>query len=258
MAGEARIGVKSGGSDLLPASAPESPLSSHPPSAAPQPPPLIDPTFLFRFELELLHHAVTPGPEGLELPESCRIPSLSALSGPRRDFADVRMAWDDDGLAFAVEVTGKKSLPWCRTSRLEDSDGFQLWIDSRCSPGIHRATQYCHHFLFMPTGGGPDMNRAIGGLLPINRARQNPNAPKAGTIQVHAKIGPSGYRLSGKLKTAAITGFDSRQFRRLGFFYAAIDRELGWQTLCLNRDYPFAEDPSLWAEAVLSDEKSSK
>jgi hypothetical protein len=49
-----------------------------------------------------------------------------------------------------------------------------------------------------------------------------------------------------------MTGFDPTQFARIGFFYAVVDRELGWQTLALSREYPFVEDPSLWAEAALS------
>lgn len=213
---------------------------------------------MFRFELELAHYPVKIGSDAIRLPESCRLPSFAVLTGQRRPFAEVRMAWDAAGLSFWVEVRGKNSSPWCRTSRPDASDGFQLWIDSRCSPGIHRATTYCHHFLFLPAGGGPDLRQPVGGLSEIHRARQNPQSPKRGSIYVHSVSLPDGYQLSGKLTTGAITGFDAQQFPRIGFFYAVVDRELGWQTLGLNRDYPFAEDPSLWAEAVLGGEKSAK
>jgi hypothetical protein len=223
------------------------PLSTTPPPPAP----LVDPTYLFRFELELQHHRCEWTADGLELPANCRIPNLSTLAGQKR-FADVRVAWDQDAIGFSVDVSGKRSLPWCRASRLEDSDAFQLWIDTRCSPGIHRATQFCHHFLFMPTGGGADLHQPAGNLLPINRARQNPNPPSKGSIQYYSKLRSGGYRLSGRLAAGAMTGFDPTQFARIGFFYAVVDRELGWQTLALSRDYPFVEDPSLWAEAALT------
>jgi len=217
--------------------------------------PLIDPTFLFRFEVAIREHdctfrSTTTNP-GVQLPESCRIESFSALSGART-FADVRFAWDKQSIGFSVHVTGKKSSVWCRDSRLEDSDGFHLWIDTRCSPGIHRATQYCHRFLFMPAGGGASREAPYTALIPINRARQNPKPAPTGSLQVFAATEPDGYRMSGRIAAAALTGFDALQFPRLGLFFAVIDRELGWQTFSLGQEYPIVEDPSLWGEAVLT------
>ena len=213
---------------------------------------LIDPTFLFRFEVPLHRRSCDWSSSGLELPPDTRVASFAVLSGQTR-FAEVRMAWEAGGIGFVVDVAGKRSQPWCRSSRPEDSDGFHLWVDSRCSPGIHRATQYCHRFLFMPSGGGSDLSRPLAGILPINRARQNPKPPPAGSIRVFSDVGPEGYRLSGRIAAAAITGFDPSQFSKIGLFFAVIDRELGWQTLCLSQAYPVAEDPSLWAEAVLAE-----
>ncbi len=216
--------------------------------------PLIDPTFLFRFEIPVHKHDCTfstsSSSPGLQLPESCRIAAFGALSG-KRNFADVRMAWERDAIAFSVDVSGKKTVPWCRDSRLEDSDGFHLWLDTRCSPGIHRATQYCHRFLFMPTGGGPRHDAPMTGLIPINRARQNPKSPPGGSIQVHSQSRYDGYLMSGRIAAAAMTGFDAIQYPRLGFYYAVIDRELGWQTFSLSQEYPVVEDPSLWGEMRL-------
>jgi len=224
--------------------------------AAPLPtaPPLIDPTFLFRFEVPIRQHDCTFGTStakpGLDLPDSCRVASFGELAG-KRNFADVRMAWDKTAIAFTIEVSGKKTLPWCRDSRMEDSDGFHLWIDTRCSPGIHRATQYCHRFLFMPSGGGPRKESPMTGLMPINRARQNPKSPPAGSIQVHVQPRHDGYRMAGRIAAAAMTGFDAAQYPRLGLYYAIVDRELGWQTFSLSEEYPVVEDPSLWGEATL-------
>ena len=216
--------------------------------------PLIDPTFLFRFEVPIRQHdcefGTSAAKSGLELPETCRVPSFGALSG-QRAFADVRMAWDKTAIAFTLEVSGKKTLPWCRDSRTEDSDGFHLWIDTRCSPGIHRATQYCHRFLFMPTGGGPKRETPMTGLMPINRARQNPKSPPNGSILVHVQARHDGYRMAGRIAAEAMTGFDAVQYPRIGLYYAVIDRELGWQTFSLGEEYPVVEDPSLWGEATL-------
>jgi hypothetical protein len=214
---------------------------------------LIDPTFLFRFEIPIREHdcsfGTTAAKPGVDLPETHRIASFGELSG-QRNFAEVRMGWCKGGIAFVVSVSGKKTAPWCRDSRMEDSDGFHFWIDTRCSPGIHRATQYCHRFLFMPTGGGMQRESPMTSLMPINRARQNPKSPPAGSIRVSAQMRPDGYRMSGRIAASAMTGFDATQFPRIGIYYAVIDRELGWQTLSLSQEYPVVEDPSLWGEAT--------
>jgi hypothetical protein len=213
---------------------------------------LIDPSLLFRFEVPLHREACEWSTRGLKLSEACRIPSFGML-GTRPPFADVRMAWNRDGIGIHVSVVGKGQLPWCRDSRLDDSDGFHLWIDTRCSPGIHRATQFCHRFLWMPSGAGSKRDQPMAAMIPINRARGNPRPVPAGQLKVASLPRHDGYELSGWVAATAMTGFDPIQQPRLGVYYAVIDRELGWQALALGPEYPVAEDPSLWGEAVLVD-----
>lgn len=211
---------------------------------------LIDPSFLFRFEISIREHTCQWSPKGLQLPESCRLPSFGTLA-ERPIFADVRMAWCKEGIGIQVLVSGKRQLPWCRDSRLEDSDGFHFWIDTRCSPGIHRATQYCHRFLWMPGGSGHKHEQPLTAMIPINRARTHPKPIKDGLLKVAAAPRHDGYDMSGFIPVAALTGFDPSQQPRVGLYYAVVDRELGWQTLALGPEYPVMEDPSLWGEAVL-------
>jgi len=212
--------------------------------------PLIDPTFLFRFEIMLRKISVRWSDKGLELPESHRVPSFGDLAD-RPTFADVRAGWCPAGIAIDVRVSGKRQLPWCRQSRADDSDGFHLWIDTRCSPGIHRATQYCHRFLWMPAGAETNRERPVAVLLPIHRARSQPKPVADGVVKVAAAARHDGYRISGFVPAAALTGFDPAGSPRIGIYYAVIDRELGWQTFSLGPEYPVMEDPSLWGEAVL-------
>ncbi len=216
----------------------------------PRPASLIDPTFLFRFEVVVRKNACKWTNKGLRLPAACRLPSFGAFGG-RPVFADVRMAWCDAGIGIQVGVNGKRQLPWCRESRLDDSDGFHVWVDTRCSPGIHRATKHCHRFLWMPAGGGPQREQPIASLIPIHRARTDPRAIPPGRIKIAASPRHDGYDLSGFVPTEAMTGFDPSEQPRLGIYYAVIDRELGWQTLSLGPEYPVVEDPSMWGEAVL-------
>ncbi len=215
-----------------------------------RPPSLIDPTFLFRFELTLRQHACKWTDKGLKLPATCRLPSFGAL-GNRPVFADLRMAWCKAGIGLHVAVNGKRQLPWCRESRLDDSDGVHVWIDTRCSPGIHRASQYCHRFLWMPAGGGSKRDQPVTALVPINRARSHPKAIAPQALKIAAYPRHDGYELSGFVPAAAMTGFDPAEQPRIGFYYAIVDRELGWQTLTLGPEYPVTEDPSLWGDAVL-------
>ena len=212
---------------------------------------LIDPTFLFRFEIPLQKADLKWTTKGLKLPASCKIPSFGGLSdGPV--FADVRMAWNESGLGIHVSVNGKRQIPWCRETRLDESDGFNLWVDTRCSPGIHRATQYCHRFVWMPSGSGPRRERPLAALVPIHRARGNPKSVAPDQLKVAASPRHDGYELSGIVPTEALTGYAPADQPRIGIYYAVIDRELGWQTFALTPEYPVADDPSLWGEAVLA------
>ena len=90
-----------------------------------------------------------------------------------RQFADVRAAWNAQGLLFNVRVTGKEQPVWCRDGRLEDSDGLQVWIDTRATLNIHRASRYCHRYAFLPAGGGSGNTEPVADQLLINRAREN-------------------------------------------------------------------------------------
>ena len=211
---------------------------------------LIDPTFLFRFEIELKKTELDWTNKGLKLPEPCRLPAFGALGG-RPLFADVRVGWDPTGIGINVSVAGKRQLPWCRETRLDESDGFHLWIDTRCSPNIHRATQYCHRFLFMPAGGGGKREKPVATLVEINRARSNPRPVPRDTLLVKSLPRHDGYEISGFIPAKAMTGFDPAGSPRVGFYYAVVDRELGWQPLSIGPEYPVTDDPSLWAEAVM-------
>lgn len=216
----------------------------------PKPQSLIDPTMLFRFEVTIRKNPLKWTAKGLTLPVKCRMPSFGAL-GERPVFADVRMGWNTGGLGLHVTVNGKRQLPWCRETRLDESDGFHIWIDTRCSPAIHRATQYCHRFLWMPAGGGPKRERPVASLVGINRARGNPKPIEKDILKIAAYPRHDGYELSGLIPTAALTGFDPIDQPRIAIYYAVIDREMGWQTLTLGPEFPVIEDPSLWGEAVL-------
>ena len=211
---------------------------------------LVSPTFLFRFSVPCLYRRSIWTDAGIQLQPRFRIPSFGEVEG-KKLFADVRAAWNGKGLSFTLRVTGKTQTCWCRAERLEDSDGLNLWIDTRDTKNIHRASRYCHHFVFLPFGDGPKQESPIARMAPINRARDNPKTIPGGVLGVRSERLADGYLLQAHVPATALTGYDPGEYPRLGFSYAVVDRELGWQTFTVGPEFPFTEDPSLWGSLEL-------
>lgn len=213
--------------------------------------PLIPARSLFRFAVPVWHKEPLWTAAGLQLDEKHRLPSLTELES-ELPFAEVRAAWSETGLGFSARVTGKRQAPWCRESRPDDSDGLALWIDTRDTHNIHRASRFCHQFLFMPGGAGRSLDEPVGQQLLINRAREHARPVRPGLLQTRREKCPGGYLLEAFIPAAALTGFDPAEHPRLGFTYTVIDRELGEQTFSCSSDLPYREDPSLWATLELA------
>lgn len=218
---------------------------------------LITPPFLFRFCVPCHRTKKKWSDKGVTLEPKYLIPSFqSELTSaedvpPPSAFAELRMAWSDEGLFFQVQVKGKKQAPSCRESKLEDSDGLTLLVDTRDTHNVHRASRFCHQYIFLPAGEGAGMKNPVGELLNINRAKDNPTQPNRGTLKVFSSVKGEGYKMSGWVPAEAITGYDPAEHKRLGFYFVVKDRELGWHTFSLGSDYPFQTDPSLWGSLDL-------
>ena len=212
---------------------------------------LLAPTFLFRFATTCRYRKNLWAEKGIKLGEAYVLPSFGELEG-KPLFADLRAAWSEEGLAFALKVVGKKQTPWCRATRLDDSDGLQVWIDTRNAHNIHRASRFCHRFVFLPFGGGQRLDAPVAELAPINRAKESPKPFDNTALEVRGTKRHDGYVLHAFIPAETMTGFDPSDHPRLGFSYAVVDRELGWQTFSVGPEFPFAEDPSLWGTLELS------
>jgi hypothetical protein len=240
--------------------------------------PLLPTRFLFRFAAPCRYHDPLWTDQGAQLDETYRLLSLVELEG-QTAWADVRAAWSEAGLVFAVRVSGKHQPPWCRAGRPEDSDGLQVWIDTRDVHNVHRASRFCHRFVFLPgetgkRGTGPICRRPtlrvgarpsgashkldlspfsqpVAESLPIHRAREQPQPVAKGSLQARCQQVADGYILEAFLPAEVLTGFDPAEHSRLGFTYAVLDRELGEQTFTVGSPMPYQEDPSLWATLEL-------
>lgn len=211
--------------------------------------------FLFRLAYPCRRVVKMPRAKGdalLDLPETCRVPHFPGLDD-QRDFADVRLAWNESGIGVSVEVRGKKESAVGDASKVRASDGMTLWIDTRDARSGHRATRYCHQFHLLPTGGGPERDEAIVVQAKIPRALADAPFALSSAHIIRARHFKGGYILEAFLTANALAGFDPEQSPRLGFFHAVRDNELGDQTLGVGPDFPYWEDPSLWSVLELVD-----
>jgi hypothetical protein len=214
---------------------------------------LIAPRFLFRFAFDVRRcDQVWSAESGVQLDESYRLPSFAELDG-ETPFADVRMAWSAEGLVWWLRVEGRRQLPWCRETRLDESDGLHVWVDTRATGNVHRASRFCHRFVFLPRGGGRTIEEPLADQMLINRARENARPVRVRELQVHSKVSESAYELSAFAPAVTLGGFDPDSHPRIGFTYAVLDRERGLQTFSAGAGFPYEEDPSCWAEAHLVD-----
>ena len=209
---------------------------------------LIPNRFLFRvaYPCRFVGGLPRDGDELLDLPEFCRIDNFADMDG-RRNFADVRLAWNEDGLALQVELRGKEQPPAGDAARPRHSDGVSLWIDTRDARTSHRASRYCHQFHFLPAGGGADKDEPAFVQGKINRAMHDAPMAPPGSVPFQFLRRTGGWRLEAFLPAVALHGFDPEQNPRLGFCYVVRDGELGEQALSVGPDFPYAEDPTLWS-----------
>ena len=190
----------------------------------------------------------------LDLDAECRIDNFAAIDGGT-NFAEVCLAWNELGIGLQVEVRGKQQLAVGNPDRPRGSDGVTLWLDTRDARTNHRAGRFCHQFHFLATGAGSEQDQPAFVQAKINRALED--APFASNNSVPFKMHPrkSGYLLEAFLPASVINGYEPDEHRRLGFFYAVRDDELGEQLLSLAPEFPYWEDPSLWSVLELNREK---
>jgi hypothetical protein len=214
-------------------------------------PPIIPNRFLVRVAHPCPHVKAMPADADdadhlIDLPDAARLENFAALDG-LTNFADVRLAWNEFGLGVQATVKGKGQSPAGDAERPWSSDGLTLWIDTRDARTSHRASRYCHQFHLLAAGGGADKDEPAFAQTKINRALQDAPLCSPGDVPFRGMRVRGGYRLEAFLPAAVLNGFDPEQHPRLGVYYAVRDQELGGQFLSVNGDFPFADDPSLWA-----------
>jgi len=182
----------------------------------------------------------------LELPAEYRIDNFAAID-EQKNFAEVCIAWNEFGVGLQVEVRGKQQLPVGNADRPRGSDGVTLWLDTRDARTSHRASRFCHQFHFLATGAGAEHDEPAFVQAKINRALEDAPFAPANRVPFKIQSRKGGYLLEAFLPASVLNGYDPDEHRRLGFFYAVRDDELGEQLLSVTPAFPYWEDPSLWS-----------
>ncbi len=239
---------------------------------------LIPNRLLFRFEFALSYRAKPPKIDGKlsGWGDAELLPALGQMDG-EETFAPVWSCWNEDGIYIAADVAGKSSPLRCNTKEFWKGDNLRLMLDLRDTRNIKRATKFCHHFYFLPTGGSaaPEprprksgsrapvkgqgaagfspRDVAVAASAPVNRAKELSPPVEPGRIRVASTVATTGYKLEAHIPADCLHGFDPEQHRRIGFYYILEDHDLGRQSLSIGDDLPWHVDPSLWATAVLEE-----
>ncbi|MBX7105699.1 MAG: hypothetical protein K1X57_16575 [Gemmataceae bacterium] len=209
--------------------------------------------FMVRLRHRCLHVGGIPDVEGdelFDLPAKCRLNNYAGLDGAKT-FADVRVAWNAGGIAVQATITGKEAGPVGDVAKPRFSDGVSIWIDTRGDRTSHRASRTCHQFHLLPAAEGADRDEPCLLQMKINRAQQD--APLCGPDDVpfRMRLVKRGYRVEAFFPDTVLNGYDPEENPVLGFWYAVRDAELGEQTLGVGMEFPYSDDPSLWASLEL-------
>lgn len=210
--------------------------------------------FLFRCEFRAQRVDGIPRRKGkriLKLTDGCLLPDWGALDAEQAYYS-LRCAWNPHGLGFELAVAGKTRHPTGDPGKPTAADGLQVWIDTRGTQNVHRATRFCHSFCFLPGTGKPEP--AAGVPLPVARAREDAPLCDPESLLVASEVSGNGYRLEAWIPADVLHGFDPQAQPRLGFCYVVRDFELGVQGLSVGPDFPYESDPSLWSVLKLAEE----
>lgn len=173
------------------------------------------------------------------------LPSSADLTGDK-PFADVSMAWNEEGLAF--EITINQSYKEPAFPELASGDSLEIFLDTRDVKSSGYNTRFCHHFYFLAEKIGEDMAGEITHFRGDDlHALCNPELLQ---LQVKHRFGSC--KMYIIIPAVCLHGYEPSQFERLGFSYV-INRRNGQPQhfSCSSLDYQIAQQPALWASVRL-------
>ena len=189
----------------------------------------------------------------LKLADAAQLPVLSSMEGVEPFYA-LHAGWNRNGLGIRVAVRGRTLPLTGEPNQLGSSDCVELWIDTRPTGNVHRATGYCHRLACLPSdqscGGTPS---AVPLAIPQQREVKIDMQARHIQLRVHPRQG--GYDMEVWIPESQLYGYrEMDELRQLGFYCLVRDTERGDQPLTISDEFPYAWDPSLWVHLELTDE----
>lgn len=214
--------------------------------------PVVPAALMFRYRFAIPRVAGPPRGKSLavNLPDEALIPFPSQLDGGP-GFAQLKTGWHEQGLAFSLTVSGKTIKTVGDEESPEFSDCLLLWIDTRDTQSVHRATRFCHLMMLAPVGAGKGGKEPFARQLAVPRAGQEAPLFDTRTILLASDVRKDGYELNAWIPAKCLNGYDPEAQPRLGFYAVVRDAELGLSHLSIGEDFPYNGDPSLWASLDL-------
>ncbi|MEZ6122195.1 MAG: hypothetical protein R3C49_03340 [Planctomycetaceae bacterium] len=209
---------------------------------------VVPPSLLFDFQLAIPRCESPQGSKAKRLlnPGDGSQLFLPAVLNEQKMFADVRAGWNDEGIAVSVRVHGKPDVPDGASKDMRHADAVLLWLDTRPAANVHRATEYCHHFGFLPADNEND-GAPSACVLPIAQQRLQRIDSDVRRFQLKTHITSDGYELEIWIPGSQLHGFrEIAQIGRIGFSCIVQDSHLGQQHMFLDENFPVTFDPSLW------------
>ncbi|MCX7396396.1 MAG: hypothetical protein NT138_01820 [Planctomycetales bacterium] len=186
----------------------------------------------------------------LQLDDGCSLFVPGSMNDTDNAFG-LRMAWNQEGLGIELDMPGKKLPPAGRHKDLKNSDYISLFVDTRHTANVHRATEYCLSLVVLPCDEDADEKPSAAFVeIAQQRASRRDRDGRKCPVQVHVR--PDGYRLEIWIPTSQMFGFDEApEIGRIGFSCLIHDTELGEIPLNVGGDFPVAFDPSTWLQLEL-------
>jgi len=177
------------------------------------------------------------------LKKSFLLPDTSELF-PEERFADVWMAWHEEGLSFEMEVDKPFENSFFPDFRKGDS--IELFIDTRNLKNVKSVHRFCHHFCLLP--------QEVGGVnaLEITKFRSEETRPLMDMeeLKMTCQFDDSSYSVSLFFPSKLLYGYEPLEFPQLGFTYQ-INRFGGKPGhFCLS-SFNIENHPALWGSLKL-------
>ena len=213
---------------------------------------IVPPSFLFQYSMAVPRVEAIPRKKGslLQLDDSCSLFVPGSMNDTDNAFG-LRMAWNPEGLGIELDVPGKKLPPAGRRKDLKNSDYISLFVDTRHTANVHRATEYCCSLVVLLCDENAD-EKPTAAFVEIAQQRASKSDRDGGKCPVQVSVRPDGYRLEIWIPTSQMFGFDEApEIGRIGFSCLIHDTELGEIPLNVGGDCPVAFDPSTWLQLEL-------